>query len=465
MLGLVLGLVALLCWLAVAEPEGWVTVQPEDTGEALVNPGMGWCFHHYDNSIGGYGPPLGPDYDGSEFPGLSCVYLRLAWSHLEPAEGQFNWSILDTVIQRYAAAGKQFALRLTVFEGLPGEGTPDWVREAGAKGYMVDPYENDTPCWEPDYDDPLFLMKLAAFLDAAGTRYGANPDLAFVDVGTLGIWGEGHPVAKRYTLATLRRHIELHQAAFKRAPLLAGDDWAYWFREEGQPDDLAMRLSRELGLGFRDDSICVYPDPKQAYSADLADLFWRDRLVAIEMGHYDYAKQVGAWGDGSRYEQAMEDYHASFLSIHANPHDFLAENGDLIRRMNQRVGYRLQLVEASWPETASREGGLALRAKWRNGGVAPCLPGGTPCWTLLDEEGRVRAVLADEGFEHAGPRSSAEGRGAGGGARTYLPPAARTDPRRVYAVRLGRTAGRHAKARAAACGRQGAALPAWARQD
>ena len=48
MLGLVLGLVMLLCWLAVAEPEGWVTVQPYDTGEALVNPGMGWCFHHYD---------------------------------------------------------------------------------------------------------------------------------------------------------------------------------------------------------------------------------------------------------------------------------------------------------------------------------------------------------------------------------------------------------------------------------
>ena len=30
-------------------------VHPEDTGEALVNPGMGWGFHYYSNVPTNYG--------------------------------------------------------------------------------------------------------------------------------------------------------------------------------------------------------------------------------------------------------------------------------------------------------------------------------------------------------------------------------------------------------------------------
>lgn len=149
---------------------------------------MRWVFHHYDNSIEGYGPPLGPGYDGREFPGLTVAYLWLAWPHLEPEEGQFRWAVLDAPIQRYRAAGKRFAFRFTVFEADPNQGTPEWVRRAGARGRMGSPF--GASVWEPDYDDPVLLKKLQAFLAAAGQRYGGNPDLAFVDVGTLGVWGE-----------------------------------------------------------------------------------------------------------------------------------------------------------------------------------------------------------------------------------------------------------------------------------
>jgi hypothetical protein len=131
------------------EPQaGWVTVRPADTGAALENPGMGWVFHHYDNGITGYGPPLGEAYDGRAFPGLTVAYLRLAWSLVEPVEGAFNWSILDTPIQRYGAAGKEFAFRFTVFEGDPKQGTPDWVRAAGAKEMMVEAF--GVKSWEPE---------------------------------------------------------------------------------------------------------------------------------------------------------------------------------------------------------------------------------------------------------------------------------------------------------------------------
>ncbi|MGL6193420.1 MAG: DUF4832 domain-containing protein [Thermoguttaceae bacterium] len=378
-------------------------VKPVDNGTALRNPGMGWVFHHYDNSIDGYGEPLGPGYDGSEFPGLTTVYLRLAWSHLEPEEGEFNWSILDSVIQRYARTGVKFAFRFTVFEGDPNQGTPNWLREAGCAGFMVKPY--DVECWEPDYSDPFFLEKLANFLDAAGKRYDSNPNLAFVDVGTLGIWGEGNPIHKKYPISVLKTHIDLHKKAFPTSLLVGGDDWAGTFRNPDDPasrdipyfqdDPSITKFTFDKGLTIRDDSLNVYPDPKLHYSAYRAEKFWQTLPVILEMGHYGYAKQVGAWG-GERYLKAVDDYHASYTSIHANPIEFLKENEKLIEQMNLRIGYRLLPTEVKFPAKIVKEQGITISSVWKNVGAAPCYAGGYPIWTLVDTNKNICAVFADE---------------------------------------------------------------------
>lgn len=385
-------LAAMLALAGIASAE-LVTVRPLDTGAALENPGMGWVFHHYDNSIRQYGPVLGPAYDGRDFPGLTVVYLRLAWSYLEPVEGQFNWAILDTPIQRYGAVGKRFAFRFTVFESDPRAGTPDWVRAAGAQG--KDTVTDGKNNWEPDYDDPIFLAKLHNFLNAAGRRYADNPSLAFVDVGTLGIWGEGHFNGTNYGLGTFRRHLELHRQAFPKALLVANDDWTYHPLGAGVSPTATMKLAREFGATFRDDSLCVYSDPKSPYSAPLAQPFWPTNPVIIEMDHYSATKKNKTWGDGSRYAQAVEDYHASYISIHGDPVLFLKENTNLIAQINRRLGYRLNLVQATFPDSMERAEGLRIESQWRNVGVAPCLPGGHPAWWLVDAQDNVCAVLVD----------------------------------------------------------------------
>ena len=110
-------------------------VQPQDTGAALVNPGMGWSLHHYDNNITRYGLELEPSDTVDDFPGVSDVYLRLAWSYIEPEEGKFNWSIVDTPAQRWIAKGKRVSFRFSCSESSNNQtyATPEWVRLAGAK--------------------------------------------------------------------------------------------------------------------------------------------------------------------------------------------------------------------------------------------------------------------------------------------------------------------------------------------
>jgi hypothetical protein len=137
-----------------------VTVKTEDTGAALVNSGMGWTMHFYSNVPANYGSQLAPADTLDDFPGLSTVYLRLPWALIEPEEGKYNWAILDTPAQRWIAKGKRVALRLTCSENWMKYATPEWVKNAGAKGTFYQFNKGrvaDSNSWDPFFDDPVFL--------------------------------------------------------------------------------------------------------------------------------------------------------------------------------------------------------------------------------------------------------------------------------------------------------------------
>jgi hypothetical protein len=101
-----------------------LTVRPEDTGEALINPGMGFTMHDYSNVTRNYGSRLDLSDTLEDFPGASVAYLRVPWTYLEPEEGVFNWALLDTPAQRWIADGKRIALCLTCSE--------NWIQAARA---------------------------------------------------------------------------------------------------------------------------------------------------------------------------------------------------------------------------------------------------------------------------------------------------------------------------------------------
>lgn len=399
-------LAALLCIVAVCPAgaqENRVVVNPKDTGAALVNPGMGWQFHHYDNNLVRYGLELEPSDTVDEFPGANGVYLRLAWCYLEPEEGKFNWSIVDTAAQRWIAKGKQVAFRFSCTEsGGPQQlsATPEWVRKAGAKGYLFTPGKGVDPggkSWEPDYDDPIFLEKLDHFLAAAAARYDGDPTVAYIDVGSFGVWGEGHTYYSSllpFSASTIRKHLDLHKKHFKQTLLAANDDLS----NQGRGLETLV-YARKLGMTLRDDSILVDPGERAYDHAYVAPSFWPEVPVVLESEHYGGSKKRGNWQDGSLYLQAVEDYHASWVTVHWFPREFLQENRALIDRINMRMGYRLQLLEASWPAEAAAGSSMTVSYRWRNAGVAPCLPGGFPAITLKDAKGGIAGVFVDEGFD------------------------------------------------------------------
>jgi hypothetical protein len=421
-------LLTLLRWLAVspfvfclvplrsATPAGEMAdlcvVRPADTGEALVNPGMGWTFHFYSNILRNYGSRLDASDTLDDFPGLSTIYLRLPWAYIEPEEGKFDWSVVDAPSQRWIDTGKRVAFRFTCTESWMRYATPKWVQDAGAKGYNFRPgrLEENGPFWEPDYADPVFLEKLDRFLAAAAARYDGSPHVDFIDIGSFGVWGEGHTFHSTklsYPPEVLKQHIDLHAKHFKKTLLAVNDDFVFLGARQPPGDaerDYAVepiRYALQKGMTLRDDSILVQPPPRQYYHADLAQWFWPRVPVILECEHYGSSRNRGAWGDGSWYLRAVEEYHASYVSIHWWPREFLEEQRDLVDGINRRLGYRLQLREMTWPSRISRNERLTVCSTWANGGVAPCYRGGYMAVTLKDTQGGIVAVFVEERFDVA----------------------------------------------------------------
>jgi len=374
------------------------TVHPQDTDQALVNPGMGWTMHFYSNLTSNYGSKLAPSDTLDDFPGLSVVYLRVPWAYLEPEEGNYNWALLDTPAQRWIARGKRVAFRFTCSENWMRYATPKWVEEAGAKGTYYNTGKGPDPdgdYWDPFFDDPVFLKKLDTFLAAAAARYDGNPHVDFIDVGTFGLWGEGHTYgsSKQDKIEVQKQHIDLHLKHFNKTLLCISDDFAGHNKPGKQFPITDYALSK--GVTIRDDSIMVQPPPNSWYHSEMAQAFWPTLPVILEHQHYGISVAHKAW-DANLFIKSIEDYHASYMSIHWWPRILLNENRETIDKINMRMGYRLMPVEVSWPKSVFVAKPFKVQWTWVNKGVAPCYPGGYPALTLKDVEGGIVSVLSDE---------------------------------------------------------------------
>ena len=376
-----------------------------DDGRALINPGMGWTMHYYSNVPKNYGSLLPPGDSAEWFPGCSTVYLRLPWAYVEPEEGRFNWNALDTPAQCWIERGGQVAFRITCSESWLEYATPKWVFDAGARGVRYNfgfgescGPRSDGKCVDPDYADSIFLKKLDAFLAAFAARYDGRESVAFVDIGSYGTWGEGHThgasrVPQAKTDRDARLHIDLYRKHFKRTWLVLSDDISGW--DNPDPSPPLLSYARERGVTWRDDSILVWKPPHPWYHEAQAAHYWQTMPVILEHQHYHESLKAGTW-DPALLEKAVEDHHASFLSIHGNPYDILRDNRETIDRINRRLGYRFVPESVEWPrEVVVGDEAVPFEVRWRfrNVGVAPAYRPWYPCLTVKDAAGAIVAVL------------------------------------------------------------------------
>ena len=196
------------------QSDGLVTITPEQTSEILANPGMGWETFHRSNRHDRNLPSWIPS---------TVYYLRWGWGELEPRPGQINYDLLDRVLKDSHESGQKLAFRVMCCSTTRNEPYhPRWLNEVGGKELIAD-YEG-TAFPIPDIDDPITLQRHLDFIKRLGERYDGHPDIAHVDIGSIGWWGEWHLSGsqknKMPTLENRTKVIDAYLAAFKKTPLL-----------------------------------------------------------------------------------------------------------------------------------------------------------------------------------------------------------------------------------------------------
>ncbi len=153
------------------DPDKLLIATIVDEGGYEANPGMGW------------------QYPGGTFPitepAETVAYgsrADISWKLLNPAEGVYDWSALDSQLKKAISQGKQFSFRVYTMRGesFGGHQVPQWVLNKGA--VIVD--------GEPDYSNCVYQEEWGKFVSQLIKRYDSNPNVAFIDISGYGNFNE-----------------------------------------------------------------------------------------------------------------------------------------------------------------------------------------------------------------------------------------------------------------------------------
>lgn len=365
----------------------------------IRNPCCGWGI--YDDASGevANAETYWRDQDEAARRYASFFYIRWRWSEMEPEEGKYAW-LYDENFKKLiqGAIDRGLKLHFRVYNNSKDNlypSTPDYVREAGAQGFMVraNTWSDVSEHWTPYIDDPIYREKFEKFIKAFAEEFD-NPDIVdCYDGASVGQWGEGNdlelrdksPQGYREALTWLT---DVHKKYFKNIILLigTGNEFGYELEKE-----LAINGS---GYGFRCDGLGSHWHSLELQQKLLNDYgktlligescYWggnyqtglRDDIKNDPVYHYNTWRDVYE----ATCKQAI-DQHYNTLDLRTpwETIGWMHDAPDLIQKFIVEGGYRLYPSVISFPEKVNRQQEYVLGHKWENMGNG-YLPNNLPNW-------------------------------------------------------------------------------------
>ncbi len=327
----------------------------------FVNPMMGFAPWSSDDAI-----------DASD----TLVYVDATWAELEPEDDVFAFDAFETAndFSRWRAEGKQLVFRLCCDS--PGREThmdiPQWLYDGtGGDGCF---YECAYGMgYSPNYANPLFISEHDELLTALGARYGGESFLYFIELGSVGHWGEWHvntsegvdALPPLSVLALYGRQYDEQFPAYRlltRRPFSFSVDQGFGLYNDMTGDPEATRT-------FLDwiENGGAYYDDEDGLSA-CTDL-WEFAPVGGEIySHMDPADYLGEHTE--RTIQLLRDCHATFIGPGC-PNDVPAQYAEDAERVRAAIGYRYRIVKSECTAYGALGRRQSIRLTLTNDGAAP----------------------------------------------------------------------------------------------
>ncbi len=338
------------------------------------------------------------DKDTPDQP-FTLVYADLTWKDFEPLQGQYDFDSFETENQfdRWRAEGKHLICRFVM--DVPGSrdhrDIPDWLYQATGKDgtpYAVSYGKG----YSPNYANPLLIQAHAAAIAALGARYGDDPFFAYIEIGSLGHWGEWHVHQKlgKMPEASVRNqyvlpYIEAFPDTFllMRRPFLIAADYGLGLYNDtaGEPNSTNQWLSWIASGGD-------YESPDGTGALVPMPIAWQTVPVGGELSTF-IAHTALLRDDFQQTLSLFQQSHTSWIG----PGSFadIMRNGkdqDALDTLLKAIGYRLRVTQC---EIAESYGETQATLFWTNDGAAPFYFGWQPALSLLNANGNETVVPLD----------------------------------------------------------------------
>ncbi|MBB6670471.1 DUF4832 domain-containing protein [Cohnella nanjingensis] len=385
-----------------ADKEAYI---PRERFGVLDNPFMGWAG--WANATTALEQPH------------KLVYANIAWRDLEPEKGKFDWAGIEEKFQfaKWKAEGTRINLRFVLDD--PGDDPdmdiPQWLYDelVKAEGGSGAGKWYDTPDtvvgkgFAPNYASPTLIAEHERVMTALGQRYDNDPLIAFVQIGSLGHWGEFHNWPEEVSgafpsLAVSDQYVEQYLRAFphkligmrKPFPIAASKRLGLFndvFGSKGATDEwLNWTEEGWNGIG---PYVEAGQDPAAVQAASKMPDFWKFNFSG---GEFYNGNPLLSLSNDTIMETLRQTRasHTSWMGP-SSPAPFrLGKDIDAgqqanIDLMHNTMGYRFVLESASHAAKASPGRDVTLRMTWNNKGVAPFYAAWPLALALVDAQGRL----------------------------------------------------------------------------
>lgn len=335
----------------------------------------------------------------------SLVYANTTWREIEVSEGVFDFSAFEerNQYEHWKASHTRIVFRLALDVPRDNEHTdlPDWLMEKiGADG---DTYSTEYGMgFSPNYSNPIVMEGHKKLIQAIATHFAADQLIAYIELGSLGHWGEWHikaneglkPMPGQAIRETYVGHyldVFPHAMLLMRRPFAiangerlglfndmmghkqATDTWLGWINEGGEYDQTGESAA-----------LSAMPDG------------WKYAPIGGEMTHSIPARQIYLTDLETTLKQ-VEASHATFIGPggYENPeNDRQISIGQAM--ITGRLGYAFHIQSAILPSRLFLGDTLKGEVRLRNVGIAPFYQNWPMQVKVTNELGQATTVLLEQ---------------------------------------------------------------------
>ncbi|MCD8129697.1 MAG: DUF4832 domain-containing protein [Lachnospiraceae bacterium] len=304
------------------------------------------------------------------------VYIGLTWARWEPTEGVYDIQYLEETyhIEQWQEEGKHAVLRFLC--DVPGSSghvmdIPEWLYLQTMDGsFYTTSYGSG---YSPNYENSTFRAAHRAAIEALADYCNESDFVAYVEIGSLGHWGEWHV------------HSDVEGAGMPDAEICL--EYVLDYYDSFTNARLLMRrnyeMAAELGLG-------LYNDMTGSETSTRGWLSWIENggsqqtdgkaleYRALE-NFWETAPVGGEFTSATPMEEMLgenldmtlsliEETHMSFIGPYCPTGEEAQSEG--AQEVLKRLGYRLY-ISGLTTSYSLRENELQISMTWENTGIAP----------------------------------------------------------------------------------------------